>query len=312
MEEVAKMRKVKPAFNEESGKGDGFEHVAGCSRYFFMFIVKLLRWTGLIPFKMGGSTKMYEFKLLSIWTLFAFVRLLIVTFPILILPLVFIFGGFTKQEYEEVTGEAFYLETTYPGIEELQAAEFYINFLIYLLPFAIAFVAVEHMNKSYYCQVEFQNKFIMEERPRFINVKHVLFPVLGFLLFTLGKLLNLTVTFTKMDSIDFSLYINMYSNICYFVLAHLPLHFLLAMYENFLYQTFNVFKVMSRWTLNAEDQITLLMRAKMLPGFMEATQGGFRFFILVDLTLMLIYWLLHLYHAYFTFQVGLFRAEIYS
>ena len=303
------MRKVKPAFNEESGKGDGFEHVAGCSRYFFMFIVKLLRWTGLIPFKMGGSTKMYEFKLLSSSTLFAFVRLLIVTFPILILPLVFIFGGFTKQEYEEVTGEAFYLETTYPGIEELQAAEFYINFLIYLLPFAIAFVAVEHMNKSYHCGAEFVNMMIMtrQDKPSFMNLKHVLFPVLGFLLFTLGKLLNLTVTFTKMDSIDFSLYINMYANICYFVLVHLPLHFLLAMYENFLYQSFNVFKVMCSWTLNAEDQITLLVRAKILPGFMEAIQKCFRFFILVDITLMLIYWLLHLYHAYFTFQVGIFR-----
>ena len=36
---------------------------------------------------------------------------------------------------------------------------------------------------------------------------------------------------------------------------------------------------------------------------MEATQRGFGLFLLVDITLMLIFWLIRLYHAYFTFQV---------
>ena len=303
MEEIAKMRKVKPAFNEESGKGAGYEHVSGCSRYLFLFLVKFLSWTGLIPFKMGGSTKMFEFELLSISTLFAFLRLLIITFPFLVLPLIFLFGGPAKQEYEEATGEPFISETPYPSIQELMKAEFYINFLIYVLPFAFAFVAVKHFDKSYHCQAEFINMMTMEERPSFINVKHAMFPVMGFLLFALGKLLNLTVIYTKMDSIHFSLYINMYANICYFILGHLPLHFLLAMYENYLYQSFNMFKVMCSWTLNAKDHSTLLERTNILPVLMEAIQGGFGFFIFVDITLMLIYWLLHLYHAYFTFQV---------
>ena len=174
-----------------------------------------------------------------------------------------------------------------------------------MLPFAFAYVSVEHFNNSFHVQVEFQNKFIKEDRPNFINLKQVLFPVVGFLLFLLGKVLHLSVIFTMMDSIHFTLYINLYSNICYFVLVHVPLHFLLAMYENFLYQSFNMFKVMCSWTLNAADQNTLCERAKMLPVLMEAIQGGFGFFILVDITLMLIYWLLHLYHAYFTFQVGI-------
>ena len=312
MEEAAKMRKVKPAFKEESGKGDGFEHVSGYFRYVFMFIVKSLCWIGLIPFKMGGSTKMYKFKLLSISTLFAFIRLLIFTFPVLILPLFFLFGGPGKQEYEGKTGEAYTMETPYPAIEELLEAEFYINFLIYVLPFAFAFVSVQHFNKSYHCQVEFQNMMIMEERPSYINVKHVLFPVIGFLLFALGKLLNMTMIFSEMDSIHMSLYINMYANICYFVLGHLPLHFLLAMYENFLYQNFNMFKVMCLWTLNVKDKSALLARSNMLPVLMEAIQGGFGFFILVDITLMLIYWLLHLYHAYFTFQVSILIKKISS
>ena len=87
------------------------------------------------------------------------------------------------------------------------------------------------------------------------------------------------------------------------MLAHLSLHFLLAMYEQYLYQSCNLFQVMAQLTLNTYDRTTMFARAKMLPCLMEALQRGFGFFILVDITLMLIYWLLHLYHAYFTFQV---------
>ena len=304
IEQAAKMRKVKPAFKEESGKGGGFEHVSGCSRYFFIFLVKLLFWTGLVPLKMGGPTRMFEFKLFSISSLFAFLRLLIFTFPVLILPVIFIFGGFMKQEYEEMTGERFYLETPYPGLQQLYEAEFYINFVVYVLPSVFAFVLVKHQNESYNIQVEFKSMMVMEDQPSFVNVKHVVFPIMGFLLFALGKLLNLIQIYTTMDSIYFSSYINMYSNICYFLLVHLPLHFLLAVYENFLYQNFSMFKNICSWTLNAkDDKSALLARANMLPGVMKAIQGGFGFFILVDITLMLIYWLLHLYHAYFTFQV---------
>lgn len=310
IEQAAKMRQVKPAFDKESQKGTGFEHVSGYSRYLFMFIVKLILWTGLVPLKMGGSTKMYEFKLFSISSLFAFVRLLIVTFPVLILPLIFIFGGFTKQEYEEQTGERFYMEFTYPGLQQLYQAEFYINFLVYVLPSAFAFVSVEHVNESYNLMVEFKNMMIMEDQPSFVNVKYVLLPIMCFLLFALGKLLNVIQIYTTMDSIHFSLYINMYTNICFFLLVHLPLHFMLAVYENYLYQSFNMFQVMCSWTLNAKDKSALLARANMLPGVMEAIQRGFGFFILVDITLMLIYWLLHLYHAYFTFQVTLSIGKI--
>ena len=54
-----------------------------------------------------------------------------------------------------------------------------------------------------------------------------------------------------------------------------------------------------------------LLRAKILPDMMESIQKGFGFFILVDITLMLIYWLLHLYHAYFTFQVRIQNLPLF-
>ena len=74
------------------------------------------------------------------------------------------FGGFIKKEYEEATGEAYYMETTYPGVKELQEAEFYINFLIYVLPFALVFDSVKHMNKSFKSDVESLNTLIVENK----------------------------------------------------------------------------------------------------------------------------------------------------
>ena len=91
-----------------------------------------------------------------------------------------------------------------------------------------------------------------------------------------------------------------------FVLTHLPLHLLLAIYENYLYQNLNLFHVICSWTLKTRFQEGFLKRAKLLLDVMEGIQGCFGFFILVDITLMLVYWLLHTYHAYFTCEVKYF------
>ena len=91
---------------------------------------------------------------------------------------------------------------------------------------------------------------------------------------------------------------------CYLFLCHLPLHFLLAVHEHFLYQEFEIFHAMCSWTLNANNgSKTLIKRAKVLPELMEAIQGAFGLVLLVDITLMLVYWLLHTYHAYFVFTL---------
>ena len=287
-------RKVKPA----SEKRAGFEHVSGCFKYFFIFAVNFLFWTGLLPIKVGGKKTMFEFKLVSFSSLFSFIRLFVITFPVLILPVILVHGGPCKDEYEMITGEKY--DMPFPtGLKQLFEVEFCMNSLIYILPFTFAYVGVDHFTKSYLCQTEFF--MTLADKPSFIDVKHVLLPIVGFLLFALGKLLA-----QLEDIVDFlekGLYLNAFSNSCFFLLVHLPLHFLLAMYEQYLYQSFNLFQVMCQSTLNSNNLTTLLAKAKMLPGIMEAIQRGFGFFLLADITLMLIYWLLHLYHAYWTFQV---------
>ena len=146
-----------------------------------------------------------------------------------------------------------------------------------------------------------------KERPEFINKKYVLFPIMGFLLFAVGKSLYLTYVLIRWDQPG--LFLWRYINTCFFVLTHLPLHFLLAVFENYLYQNFNIFHVMCSWVLSSKDHDRPSDRAKILPDVMEAIQGGFGFFLLVDLTLMLCFWLLHTYFAYFTFQVEIKTFE---
>ena len=293
------MRKVKPANRDESHAG--FEHVTGCYKYFTIVGTSFLFWTGILPLKVGGKTEIFEFKLFSMSSLLAFVRLFIITFPLLILPAIFTYVvGFSDKELEDITGDSLDNLTAVDGLSQFYQAEYGMNFLIYVLPFAFAFFAVEPFTKGHYSKIEFQN---MSRRATFLDVKQVLFPLMGLLVFALGKLLNL-VPIMK-DFYYTGLYINLYNIICSFFLAHLPLHLMLATYEGLLYQSVNLFQVMSSWTLEANDQETLFVRAKMLPRVMEGIQKGFGFFILVDVTLMLIYWLLHTYHAYFTFQVRL-------
>ena len=297
------MTQVKPV-KKEMFQGR-YQYVPGCAKYFFIFLSYLLFWIGLRPMKVNEKTKTLDFELLSMSSFFAFVRLVIFTFPFLILPLIFNFSGLCKIEFEETTGKSFGESTFSGGLKELLVAEFCLDFLIFILPFAFAYVYVEHGSKMWQTQFEFEKLLVGECLPSFVNLRQVLFPILGFVLFAFGKLLSLTLILTETGLLRNGLYINVYTFACFFLLAHLPLHSFLAINENTLYQLFNSFHVLSCWTSEAKDQVTLLARAKMLPGIMKGIQRGFGFFILVDITLMLIYWLLHLYHTYFTFQVSI-------
>ena len=87
---------------------------------------------------------------------------------------------------------------------------------------------------KYYHKIEFQ---MMSKRATFLNMKQVLFPILGLLLFALGKLLNLVQIMINFDYTG--LHTNLYTAISYFFLVHLPLRGTLALYENFLYGSLN-------------------------------------------------------------------------
>ena len=276
----------------------------GCFKYFFNILNKLQFWSGLVPIKVDKNRSTVEFKLISTSTLLASLRLLFLTFPLIVLPLILHASGLPEKEYETATGKNYtsLYDDDVSGLYELCFAEYCLSFLVYILPLAISYSAIEPLEKLCLCLIEFQNLFVMEGKPSLTNLKQVLFPIMGFILLTVGKLLNLIYVVRK--EYYAGLYLNRYLLTCYYFLAHLPLHLLLAIHENFLYQQFNLHHVMCSETLKAVVRGGTLSRANVLLEFMEATQGVFGFFILVDITLMLIYWLLHTYHAYFAFQVN--------
>ena len=287
----------------EEDSQDGFQHVKGCFRYFFIALTSLLFWSGLFPIKIDTQTgSLVDFKLISLSSVFTFVRLFIFNFPFLILPLILHYGGPAKKEYEAFTGKNFTSEYPVPSVGAIYEVENYLAFLVYILPLALSSVQSKHFNKMVDIFMDFINSFAMEEKPQMVNVKHVLLPLMGFLLFTFGKLLNLVHVLIEIDLPILS--INVFCTTCYIFLSHLPLHLLLAVHEHFLYQELDMFHAMCSWTRNANNgNKILIQRAKVLPDLMEAIQGAFGLFFLVDITLMLVYWLLHTYHAYFTLQV---------
>ena len=91
------------------------------------------------------------------------------------------------------------------GLSELHEAEFYMNFLIYVLPFALVYTGIEHFSTLYDCKLEFFN--MLTEKLSLINVRHVLLPIVGFLLFAAGKLLTLAGLGSTMDFFDKGLYL---------------------------------------------------------------------------------------------------------
>ena len=293
----------------EEDSQDGFQHDKGCFRYFFIALTSLLFWSGLFPIKIDTKTgTLVDFKLISLSSVFTFVRLFIFNFPFLILPLILHYGGPAKKEYEAFTGKNFTSEYPVPSVGAIYEVENYLAFLVYILPLALSSVQSKHFNKMVDIFMDFINSFAMEEKPQMVNVKHVLLPLMGFLLFTFGKLLNLVHVLIEIDLPILS--INVFCTTCYIFLSHLPLHLLLAVHEHFLYQELDMFHTMCSSTLRANNRPkALIERAKVLPELMEAIQGAFGLVLLVDITLMLVYWLLHTYHAYFTLQVKHFQKN---
>ena len=101
---------------------------------------------------------------------------------------------------------------------------------------------VEHYDANYHYQMELFKA--LDVMPKLINVRYVLFPIAWFIFFACGKLLALLDLENTVDFLDKGVYLNFYTNLCYFVLVHMSLHFLLAMYEQYLYQNFKIFQVM--------------------------------------------------------------------
>ena len=273
----------------------------------FSIILTLVKWTGLVPFSLCLETKSIKFKLVSWRTFFALLRLLIFTFPFAILPFIFYACGFVEEEAfalveanSDNSTTASFVSSTSGKV--VRGIGFCVNFLAFVLPFAFAYFVAKPLEGIYRIRTAEHNSALEESKSA---AKGACFPILGLGLFFIGKLIHV-IGYLRwcLGMKGFSkFYFYIYTYLCTRFLIDFPLHFLLATYEYFFYRIMPSYESLAKRVLKTEDPKLLLERTKELTVFMENTQNGYGFFLLVDLALMLLFWLMHTFKAYFSFQV---------
>ena len=303
--------KISPTSNKSVKEVEGKE-TPWIVRTIFSVILNLVKLTGLLPFSICLETKSVNFKLISWKTFFAFLRLLVFTFPFLILPFIFSGCGFVEKAAVDAVsaasnGTGFFAESNIG--KWVADIEVYVNYLAYILPFAFASFLAKPLESIYRIRSSEHNLNLEKSG---LAVKGAVFPILGFLLFFVGKLLFAISNIIWYYDIDegFSKYpVFIYYNLCTHCLVDIPLHFLLATHEYLFYRNMPTFESLAKRVLKTVDPGLLLTRIEELTVLMKNTQDGYGFFLFVDLALMLLFWLIHTFKAYFTFLVN-FRKSI--
>ena len=274
-------------------------------------ILTFLKWTGLVPFSLCFETKTIDFKMISWKALFYFMRLIVFTFPFIILPFIFSVFGFVEEGALATILDS--ENSTDPFVSSVPAKIVtnigtYANLLVYVLPFSFAHFLVRPIENIYRIQSAQHNLTLDLGKSGTIAA---VIPLLCFALFFLGKTVQVTSYLSYwFNTEDLSKYpFFVYTYLCKMLLIDFPLGFLLATHEYFLYQIILTYKVFAARVLQTEEQTLLLARTRELTVFMENFQNGYGFFLLVDLTLMLLYWLIHTFRAYFTFQASVIRKS---
>ena len=265
--------KVKPMDNLENMEK---EKKPLCVNIITNIVVFLSNAFGLWPF---DQEKM-EFRLFSKKSLVSILKLAVLTVPVLVVPITIYYTGWLEKEFESTVNKDDYIGVEQSFVEELAfAIEFFSNFLIFILPFAFAAVAVKPMMRCQDIMKAPQNRDI-----EYGNTSGIIFPIIGFVLFTVGKLLKtVDILWEKWKLEGFSqMYIAIYIQICLYFFSNILLHFFLASYENFFYDTVCDYGALAKRFLEMKmDPRTLLRRGEDIVSMMENLQEAFGFFLLV-------------------------------
>ena len=231
---------------------------------------------GLWPFEL----EIMEFKLFSKKSFLSMLKLAVLTVPVLVVPITIYFTGWIEDDFETTVDKDDYIGIEITFVEYLAfAIEFFSNFLIYILPFAFASVAVRPMMKCQEIMKAPHNRDVENNKS-----SGIIFPIIGFILFTLGKILKtVDILREKWQLEGFSqMYVAIYIQICLYFLSNLLLHFFLASYENFFYNTVSEYGALAKRFLELRmDSRTLLKRGRDIASMMENLQEAFGFFLLV-------------------------------
>ena len=264
---------------------------------------------GQYAMKVDKITEKMEFKLFSCKSLLTLIKLLVFSLPFTVVPSIIYFGGFNDAEWENFV-ESNNITSGKPDSEKtreiVKCVDYLSNFSYYVLPFLFAYYMTEPLDNI--------NQISKKER-KFMKRKSILQlipPIVAFILYALGSFLQTTahVLVIEAECPGFShLPLNVYSMYGRFVLSSLGLQFLLSSYEFYFYANCHDHNEMVNNLIKTTRKENVFTKVKNMILFMENFQLCFGIFLLFDLSLMFLYWLIHLYRAYFTFQESSLAAS---
>ena len=265
--------RVKPVAASCSMEDPDIEQMCLCVKIITKLVIFFSNALGLWPFKPEER----EFRLFSKKSFVSLVKLIFLTTPVLIVPNILYYVSWTNHE----------LDDKYVGMEETFVeyvtfgVEFYSNFLIFILPFAFASKIVAPVMKIRHIRMSVQNREILEH----VDSRGMIIPLIGFLLFILGKFIRMTNDLLEKWQLEgFStMYRAIYLHITLYFLAHILLHFFLASYEYFFYRSYNDFRTLANSLLKGRFPTTkaFLQRTEECALVMEYFHRAFGLFLLV-------------------------------
>ena len=301
------MVKVKPA------NGEHTEDIKGSRATLLVWsVVYRVSWFfGLIAIQ-KTKTGPHHFKLFSWSSLFTLMRLVVFSFPFVVLPYILSRGGFLEEEWKTLIQSLRKNATAGAGnlkgssLQDTRKIVIYMNYFSNYFLFALPFLFAHYMTaplENMLKIVVFEENILTQEKGMFQLTK----PIFGFILFVFGAVAIVVEEVVKQNNSVpgyINLPLNMYATFGFNLLSFIGLQFSLAMYEFYFYNNCHDFNDLVRKALTTGEKESTFETVKQLFVFMESFQKCFGVFLLVDLSLMFLYWLIHLYDAYFTFQEG--------
>ena len=168
--------------------------------------------------------------------------------------------------------------------------------MYYVLPFLFAYSMAKPLEKM--IKIAKAEQKVMSKR----NLSQIAKPIIAFICFIVGGFLqtiSLLLSLERQYPGYTQLPLHVYSIVGVSFLSSLGLQFCLSVYEFYFYTAANNFYDLARNVFSLDGHF---QHVRQLIVFMDSFQQCYGVFLLVDLTLMFLYWLIHLYNAYFTFQ----------
>jgi hypothetical protein len=267
---------------------------------FFAVISMLSNILGMWPIQYDKVHKTLTFKILSCKSLVSLFCLIFFNLPFMVLPLISLYGGFVMDEFQQRASDNGTVRLQNSTVDYyttqmiVWSMENFSNYSLFILPFAVSPIVTKPLEMIFKIATSQKNQQLSNK----LNGKILVFPMIGFVFFVIGK----SLVALEMVLYAGGLPLTTFTFVSYFVFSSLGLQFWLAVQEFWVYYVFNWHGAFVRKLLDTRGQENLLMDTVELLTIMENMHKATGILLLVDLSLMLFYWLIHLYSAYVYLQ----------